>query len=120
MRLMSVRGRVTSKPIVPVTNMAEAERFYRSLGFDVEGVGDGYAWVRHAGAEILHLRTTPSVDPATNQAGVYLHVPNADVWHDAWLDIGAAVGDVADRAWGMREFAITDPSGNLIRVGHNL
>ena len=25
-----------------------------------------------------------------------------------------------DKPWGMREFALVDPSGNLIRVGHDL
>jgi hypothetical protein len=25
-----------------------------------------------------------------------------------------------DQPWGMREFALVDPSGNLVRVGHDL
>jgi hypothetical protein len=25
-----------------------------------------------------------------------------------------------DEPWGMREFTLTDPSGNLVRVGHEL
>jgi hypothetical protein len=26
----------------------------------------------------------------------------------------------ADQPWGMREFTLVDPSGNLVRVGHDL
>ena len=26
----------------------------------------------------------------------------------------------ADQPWGMREFALVDPSGNLVRIGHDL
>ena len=25
-----------------------------------------------------------------------------------------------DQPWGMREFALVDPSGNLVRIGHDL
>jgi hypothetical protein len=30
------------------------------------------------------------------------------------------VSGIEDKPWGMREFALVDPNGNLIRVGHDL
>jgi hypothetical protein len=27
---------------------------------------------------------------------------------------------IEDKPWGMREFVLVDPSGNLVRVGHDL
>ncbi len=31
-----------------------------------------------------------------------------------------SLGAIEDRPWGMLEFALVDPSSNLIRVGHEL
>lgn len=113
-------ARIVAKAILPVADMAEAIAFYRGLGFEVEAFDDGYAWARHAGEEILHLRLAPGLDPASGQSAGYFHVTDADSWHAAWTQADVTVGDIADRLWGMREFSLSDPSGNLIRVGHHL
>lgn len=55
-----------------------------------------------------------------NAASCYLHVTNADSWHAALMDAGVGTGPITDQPWGMREFAVVDPSGNLIRIGQNL
>ncbi len=111
--------RIVTKIIFPVRDMAEAVAFYEAIGFEVEAFDESYAWVRHRGEEILHLALSADLDPATNGAAGYFHVQDPDRWHAA---CGEAVepGDVADRPWGMREFALRDPSGNLLRVGANL
>ncbi len=100
--------------------MSEAIGFYRGLGFVVEAFDDTYAWVRHDGEEILHLRLAPYLDPASNESAGYFHVEDADAWHAAWMEGEVELSDVEDHPWGMREFSFSDPSGNLIRVGHNL
>jgi uncharacterized glyoxalase superfamily protein PhnB len=112
--------RVVPKAILPVAAMKPAAAFYRQLGFNVEGHDDGYAWVGHRGDEILHLRQVPGLDRTQNAASCYLHVRDADEWHATWTAAGVTVGPITDQPWGMREFALTDPSGNLIRVGHNI
>lgn len=111
--------RVVTKIIFPVADMAAAVAFYRRLGFEVEAYDDSYAWVRHRGEEILHLALVEGLDAEANAAAGYLHVQDADAWHAA-LSAVVRVGEIADRAWGMREFALTDPAGNLLRVGRNL
>ena len=116
-------GRAVPKPILPVTDMVEATACYRALGFEVEAYDDGYAWVRHAGAEVLHLRRVDGLVPSANAASAYLHVEAVDGWHAAIAGAeapGVVVGEVADMPWRMREFSFTDPSGNLVRVGSNL
>ncbi len=113
-------GHIVPKPILPVADMAAAIDFYRSVGFDVASYDEGYAWVRHRGEEVLHLAGVPDLDVESNHAAAYLHVQNADAWHEVAAAMGAAVGEIADRPWGMREFAFTDPSRNLVRIGHNL
>ena len=36
------------------------------------------------------------------------------------VNAGVDVGEIADMPWQMREFAVLDPSGNRLRIGHNL
>ena len=69
------------------------------------------------GPERKHLATDPTVDPIRNASGCYVHARNVDELHAAWSAAGLPVSDLADQPWGMREFSVKDPSGNLVRVG---
>lgn len=109
-----------AKAVLPVASMTAAAAFYLQLGFDVQGYDPGYAWVLLGGEEILHLREVADLDAARNAASCYLHVGDAGGWHAAWKAAGAPVGPIDDQPWGMREFTLDDPSGNLIRVGQNI
>lgn len=112
--------KIVTKIIFPVSDMAPAVAFYRSLGFEVESYDDGYAWVRHKGGEILHLAAVPELDPDSNRAAGYFHVQDVAAWHGVWTEAGVELGPVEDLPWKMREFRLTDPSGNLLRVGQNI
>ena len=114
------KEKIVTKIIFPVTEMDPATAFYRSLGFEVESYDGGYAWVRHRGDEVLHLALVAELDRDTNRAAGYFHVQDTDAWHAAWSEAGAEVGPVEDLPWQMREFRLTDPSGNLLRVGQNI
>ncbi len=119
--LPNVRRRPSVQPILPVDDMSAATDFYRRLGFDVESFDPGYSWVRHCGWEYLHLRLVETV--AGNSASAYVHVDDADAWHAAMSSASAGTVPLdcpADRPWGMREFEFTDPSDNVVRIGHNL
>ena len=48
----------------------------------------------------------PDIDPLTTIAGCFLYVDDADALHDEWASVGIE-----------REFAVIDPSGNVVRVG---
>ena len=109
--------RVVTKIVFPVGDLDVAAGFYADLGFEVERYDDGYAWVRHGGEEILHLRRVVGLDEAANSACGYVHVQDVAGWHRA---LGAAASELVDQPWDMREFSVTDPSGNLIRFGQNL
>lgn len=113
------RFRVVAKPILPVVEMENAVGFYRRLGFDIEPYDAGYNILSHSGDEILHLRVVEDLDPDKNAASVYFHVQDVDAVHGEWRENGIASGEVVDQPWGMREFSVTDPAGNLIRVGQN-
>lgn len=118
-----VGRRPTVNPILPVHDMDEAIEFYRRLGFDVQAYDSGYAWVRTCGWEFLHLSLASGLAPGTSVASAYVHVDDADEWHvaiSAAAPDDASIGPLADQPWGMREFAVTDPAGNVVRFGRHL
>jgi predicted enzyme related to lactoylglutathione lyase len=115
---------VTSTPTLPVVDMTEAVAFYELAGFGVriysddEGdVGEGFAFVDYDGQSVFDLDAAVGMDPGANRAGCYLIVPDADAWHARMRSQGLAVTPMEDQPWGMREFALTDPSGNRVRIG---
>lgn len=113
-----VRQPPTTNPILPVDDIDAAADFYTRLGLDVFRYDDGYAWVRHCGWEWAHLRLVESV--VGNEASAYWHVTDVDAWRSAMQACAGddiVVPEPVDTPWGQREFAITDPSGNVIRIG---
>lgn len=106
-------------PILPVRDMAEAVEFWSRLPhLEVEEYGGGgYAFVRHLDAEVIHLDHRPELNRLDNMAGCYLHVPGIDALRATLASAGMQVSEVRDEPWGMREFTLTDPDGNTIRLG---
>ena len=109
-----------AKPILPVHDMHEAVAFYEQLGFDVDRFDSAYSIVGNSAQELFHLQTNDHLDRQSNPTSLYLNVSDPGHWHRTWQDVGVSVGEIADRDWGMREFSLTDPSGNTLRVGTNL
>lgn len=115
-----------SVPILPSRDLRETLGFYESLGFENRGpapeewdyliLGRGDIW--------LHCVSTPDVDPLSTASSCYLYVDDADALHAAWAQVvepdpatGSRIVAPATTAYGMREFAVIDRSGNLLRVG---
>lgn len=119
--LPSVPRRPTTNPILAVHDMPQAIDFYRSLGFEVIAYDDGYSWVKHCSWEFLHLRLVGELDPTVNAGSAYIHVDDVDGWHAAFVatSAGDAIGAIVDQPWGLSEFELVDPSGNLVRFGQH-
>lgn len=113
---------VVSTPTLPVTDLAEAIGFYERAGFgvrvyeDAGGQPGGFAFVDFDGQSVFDLDVA-DIDPARNGAGCYLVVPDVDCWHERMTAAGVPVTAIADQPWDMREFSVTDPSGNHVRIG---
>jgi uncharacterized glyoxalase superfamily protein PhnB len=60
------------------------------------------------------------MDSSTNHAGCYIITPEVDAWHQRFSAAGLAVTPIGDMPWGMHEFALTDPSGNNVRIGRSI
>jgi catechol 2,3-dioxygenase-like lactoylglutathione lyase family enzyme len=117
-------------PILPSRDLRETLAFYERLGFENRGAPPeewDYLIIGRGGAD-LHFVAAPDVDPLTTAASCYLFVDDADALHDEWRQAGverdAATGsrleEPMDTDYGMREFALVDRSGNLIRIGSAL
>jgi uncharacterized glyoxalase superfamily protein PhnB len=118
---------VTSTPTLPVVDMTDAVSFYERAGFGVRlyrddhgEPGEGFAFVDVDGQSVFDLDAASDMDPAANRAGCYLISNDTEAWHERLTAAGLDVTPIADQPWGMREFTLTDPSGNHIRIGRGI
>lgn len=112
-------GMLDVTPTLPVRAMPEAIGFYEAAGFDVRGYDDNYAFVQFADASVFDLDLHERTDPANNGAGCFMITDDPDRWHTRLSAAGLPVTPIADMPWGMREFTLTDPSGNHLRIGRS-
>jgi catechol 2,3-dioxygenase-like lactoylglutathione lyase family enzyme len=113
-------------PILPSRSLNDTLIFFRRLGFEgkVHEYGD-YAILTRGTVE-LHFFTHRELRPAESSAGCYIRVSDVESIHRAVASAelprkGIPRQDVLeDKPWGMREFAIVDPDGNLLRIGQML
>jgi catechol 2,3-dioxygenase-like lactoylglutathione lyase family enzyme len=117
-------------PILPSRDLHETLEFYVRLGFENRGA-PAEEWnylIIGRGTIDLHFIADPTVDPFTTAGSCYLYVADADALHDEWQRVGVKTDDTTgsrldlpmDTDYGMREFALVDPSGNLLRAGSPL
>jgi catechol 2,3-dioxygenase-like lactoylglutathione lyase family enzyme len=101
-------------PILPVSDLARAMDFYRSLGFsaaDYDGRGN-YAFLSRDALR-MHLRAAPDLVAGHNTSGVYFYLAD----RAAGVSI---LSPLAPREWHMNEFILSDPDGNLLRFGEDI
>lgn len=126
---------VLSTVFIPVHDPDEALTFYRDgLGLEVRNdvSADGLRWVtvgapgqdvdvvlfpphggrsQSEGDELLTLMTQGSLQAAIFRA------TDLGFTFDSVVNAGAdVVQEPADRPWGVRDCAVRDPSGNLVRI----
>jgi catechol 2,3-dioxygenase-like lactoylglutathione lyase family enzyme len=106
-------------PIFPVHDMAAAREFWTRAGLELEEYSPEYVFVIFGGAEIAHLELRTDLDPERNMTGCFVHVADPVEWHRRWKEQGLPVTDVKMEPWGVTEFNVKDPSGNLVRIGRS-
>jgi catechol 2,3-dioxygenase-like lactoylglutathione lyase family enzyme len=103
-------------PILHVADARASSEWYVQLGFEVESehaFGPGwplYVRLRRGPAQLHLSEHRLDGGPVTH---VYLYVEDVD----SIIPAGTAAEDCP---WGMREARLTDPDGNLVRVGSPL
>jgi catechol 2,3-dioxygenase-like lactoylglutathione lyase family enzyme len=102
-------------PQLPVRDVPASQRWYRdALGFEVR-----WTWLEDFGAvgngecEIFLARID---DPRPVTTCVF--VDDVDAVYEEYRARGAEIdSELESKPWGLREFTVRDPDGNLFRIG---
>jgi hypothetical protein len=115
-----------SVPILPSRNLTETLEFYERLGFENRGAPPDvwdYLIIGRGDVE-LHFYADAAVDPLRTAAMCFVYVDDAQSLHDDWSSVVVPDPETGSRLvapvltdYGMREFAVVDRSGNLVRIG---
>jgi catechol 2,3-dioxygenase-like lactoylglutathione lyase family enzyme len=111
-------------PILPCRRVSATVEFYARLGFTggAHAFNNEYA-ILHRGSIELHFFTHKNLLPAESFAGCYIRVLDVDNIYRAVASNQLPragiprMDSLEDKPWGLREFAIVDLDGNLLRIG---
>jgi len=117
------------QPVLPVADAARAARYFRDvLGFEIDfiaGEPPSYARVkkgqeRQHGDPVYIRLWQCSGAPVSGRAWrgeIVIHVGHdVDGLHDAYVRRGVTVIEpLVSQPWGLREFAIREPDGHVLR-----
>jgi catechol 2,3-dioxygenase-like lactoylglutathione lyase family enzyme len=108
-------------PMLPVRSVPASIDFYRKLGFSVEQRRDDWGWAMLRFDECrLMVDQSINVHPhAPRQSVLYLYPENMVEYHQQARNNGLAVPDLDVTFYGMTEFRVQDPDGNLLWIGEN-
>lgn len=108
-------------PILLSRSINATMQFYTRLGF--VGHGDDHYAILKRGSIELHFSLHTALVPEKSDAMCYVRVGDADALYQELLTAQLPysgiprIDVIADKPWGMREFAIVDEDGNLLRIG---
>ncbi|MFH8897114.1 bleomycin resistance protein [Streptomyces coeruleorubidus] len=118
-------------PILPCQTLPPVLEFYTALGFEVtyqQRSPNPYAVVEHGGIE-LQFFAMKHYEPTGSISTCYILIDDVDGLYRAFrAGLKAAygriptrglprVGPLKDMSYGVRQFLMTDPGGNCVRVG---
>lgn len=115
-----------SIPVLPSRSLPRTIAFYEKLGFEGELLAGGTYAILTRGALEMHFFPHPTLVPEECYAGCYMRVADVDALHAAFVPArlpGQGIPRmeaVEDKPWGMREFALLDEDGNLVKFGRVL
>ncbi len=105
--------------IIPSSDLDASEAFYRRLGFRTASdyghyriLEDGRGWHLH----LNHVASWPK-NIEDNPFGLYLYVDDVDAVANDVRELIIEDGTPNAKPWGTYEFAVSDPSGLLVRIG---
>ena len=105
-------------PRFVVHNLEQALAFYGQLGFQTTYHDEGFAIVERDGVD-LHFNRFP--DASKEKCSVcWIAVTNSEALYQQYLPTNAVRSPLTAQPWGLKEFTIRDPSGNLIIFAERL
>ena len=112
-------------PKLPMRNKNNTRNFYiQKLGFQEFGSADfdGYLMLKKEEIQI-HFFEFKDLDPKENYGQVYIRTNDIDKLYQTLLDNKISIhpnGYLETKPWGQREFALLDPSNNLLTFGQSI
>ena len=121
-------------PILPCRSIDDQIAFYEAIGFEVtyrQKAPNVFASVRRGAIE-LQFFVLKGYEPANSYSTCYVLVSDVDrLYGEFRAGLKAALGRIptrgiprigalGDMAYGVRQFLLTDPGGNIIRIGQPL
>ncbi len=112
-------------PILPARDIPATQAFWQRLGFHTVYIDASYLLMKREGAEV-HFFHHATLDPFNCDHGAYLRPSDITALDGEWGALGLPATGIprleraADKPWGMRELALLDPNGNLIRAGQEI
>ena len=108
-------------PLLASLDLDETCAFYGKLGFRTARVAPDYVIARRDALEI-HFWDCDERHIAENTS-CYLRMADAAALYAEYAALDLAPGrmdEIADMPWGMREFHVWDPHGNLLKIGQDI
>ncbi len=121
-------------PILPCRSIDDQLEFYESLGFEVtyrQKTPNVFASVQRGAIE-LQFFVLKGYEPADSYSTCYVIVSDVDTLYADFREgmkrsLGRIptrgiprIGALRDMSYGVRQFLMTDPGGNIIRIGQPL
>jgi hypothetical protein len=115
---------LSAAPILVSRDLGATAAFYERLGFERSGLWEDEYLIVMRGEVGLHFVCEPGMDPYSSASACYLYVEDADALYAEYaaLDLPAEGiprlhGAPVDTDYKLREFAVVDLDGNLLRIG---
>jgi hypothetical protein len=115
---------IEAKAFVPSKDFALSKRFYQDFGFDLAWSSESLAYFSHGNSSFL-LQDFYEKAHAENFK-MHLLVEDVEAWWNHVKDqglearYGVRIEPPSDKPWGIRDFALSDPTGVAWRIGQNI
>lgn len=106
-------------PQLPSLDFEESKKFYtETLDCVLAEEFDDLLIFLWDGIELHMWKCNDKAIP--ENSSIYLHVNKIDLLFEHYRKKLSGTIEISDRPWGMREFYIIDPSGNLLKFGQKI
>lgn len=117
---MTTRGELKiAVPVLLARDINQTAEFYiQKVGFVVSNKYPNYLIIKRD-ETWLHFSLAQDLDPKTNDCSTYIYVSNIEALYQELKAQGILHpnGNFQEKDYGMKDFAILDPNGNLLTFG---
>ena len=115
---------ICSNAVFQISDLEKSIAFYTGvLGFELDfkyGEPNFYAGL-NLGPVSLHLNTNNRFKDYTGRGHIYIFCDEVDTLYDDLVKKGVKINSpIGDQAYGLRDFNISDPDGNMLGFGASL